>query len=226
MRNAIWLALCLSVGCGKGGSAEPAPESKAEAITAEPAAEDSVPQPSEARVVLDAAKAKAYVGYKKLDVDLQLQNMKNLGAISAKIDAKKEHGFKDSQEMMNDHLEAGKYVTEQQAANRKQVGLSEGEVKALSEIESGVLLRISPLQTQVASQIPDMEKALASLPPEARAETENNVKELKARHESVMSMKEERDKYGDAIVDAMIAETPLFGAEQKRLFDAIAARQH
>ena len=118
----------------------------------------------------------------------------------------------------NDHVEGGKQLAASQAAARKETGLSEAEVTALSEVAGAVMVRNSPLNKQIVDQIPTMEKQLAKMPAEARGEYENSIRELKAQIATTMAMKEERDKYGDAVVDAMLAQGPQLEAEQKRLF--------
>jgi hypothetical protein len=96
--------------------------------------------------------------------------------------------------------------------------LSEAEVKGFSEVAAAVMVRNSPFNKQLVDQVPTMEKQLAKLPAEARAEYEKSVVDLKAQIATTMAMKAERDKYGDAVVDAMLAQGPQLEAEQKRLF--------
>ena len=46
--------------------------------------------------------------------------------------------------MLNDHVEGGKQLAASQAAARKETGLSEAEVTALSEVAGAVMVRNCP----------------------------------------------------------------------------------
>jgi hypothetical protein len=219
MRRTNWLLLSVCLGChgaSEAANAETKRETPPAAAEPEPKAADH--PAADAPIKLDPAKVQAFIAYKAKDTETQLQAMKTLKEIGKKVDAKKEHGLADGVQMLNDHVEGGKQLEASQAAARKDTGLSEAEVKALSEVAAAVMVRNSPINKQLVEQVPTMEKQLAKLPAEVRAEYENRIRELKAQIATTMAMKEERDKYGDAVVDAMLAQGPQLEAEQKRLF--------
>jgi hypothetical protein len=217
MRRTIWLLLSVCLGCHGDSKAAPT-ETKPEPP---PAAAAPKHEAADAPLKLEPANVQAFIAYKAKETEIRLQSMKTLQEINKKLDAKKEHGLADGVEMLHDHVEGGKQLVASQAAARKETGLSEAEVKALSEVAAAVMMRNSPITKQLADQIPTMESQLAKLPAEARAEYENTIREAKAQVATTMAMKEERDKYGDAVVDAMLAQGPQLEAEQKRLFAGI-----
>jgi hypothetical protein len=222
MRRSIWLLLCVCLGCHGSEASEAAPTADDPSLPPAAAAPEAEAEPAaEAPVKLDPAKVQAFIAYKAKDTDIQLQAVKTLHEIGAKVEAKKDPGIADGVEMLNAHVEGGKQLGDNQAAARKETGLSEAEVTALSEVAGAVMVRNSPINKQLVEQVPKMEAQLAKVPAEGRAEYENGIKELKAQLATTMAMKEERDKYGDAVVDAMLAKGAELEAEQKRLFDGM-----
>ena len=218
MKRSSWLLLSVCLGCQGSGASEAAPTENNPGPPAAAAPEADEQPAAEAPVKLDPAKAQAFIAYKAKDTEIQLQAVRTLKEIGKKVDAKKEHGLADGVEMLNAHVEGGKQLGEMQAAARKATGLSEAEVTALGEVAGAVMVRNSPINKQLVDQVPKMEAQLAKVPAEARAEYENGLKELKDQIATTMTMKEQRDKYGDAVVDAMLAKGPELEAEQKRLF--------
>ena len=219
MRRSIWLLLSVCLGC-HGASEAAATETKPDSPpgAAEPKPEAADQPASDAPIKLDPAKVQAFIAYKAKDTEIQLQAFKTLQEINKKVDANKEHGVAAGMAMLNDHVEGGKQLEASQAAARKETGLSEAEVKALSQVAGAVMVRNSPSNKQLVDQLPTMEKQLDKMPAEMRAEYEKSIREIKAQVATTMAMKEERDKYGDAVVDAMLAVGPQLEAEQKRLF--------
>jgi hypothetical protein len=212
------LLLTLSVGCHKSseGAAAPAPAPQVEPKTA--------PQPSAAAPAADtadetampASKAKDYLVYQAKLVDA----MHNVAAKETEVGKKqadgKYEGAIGTARALNDMSAMAHAVTDPLEAARKQTGMTEDEATGLQEIAVQVYQRAA-VRKQIAGQVAEMEKAVAQAPPDQRASAEQNLAELKTTQASVLELKEMREKYGAAVVDAMIAHE----AEIVAQFDAL-----
>jgi hypothetical protein len=89
---------------------------------------------------------------------------------------------------------------------RAELGLSQYEVTSLSEIEAALFARGSG--EAMVAQIAELEKSLDGLPAEQRGEAEKALREMREMKANIVDVKEARAKYGDAIVDAMLALEP------------------
>jgi hypothetical protein len=104
----------------------------------------------------------------------------------------------------------GQEFGDKDKALRAKYGLSDAEVDALGKVAGAVLVREAPLSKAVYAQIPQIEAQLAKLPSgvpaEVRSEAEKNLADLKAQKAEAEAMRQERAQFGDAVVDAMLAE--------------------
>lgn len=198
LRLASLVLLGLLFGCHKQQAAQTEPVAQTNAATA--------PEPAEQKLVLDPGKVKAFAGYLDKSIDLLPQSKAALAKLSDNVDKKKYEGALGAQNMLQDHVEAGRKLHEADEALRKQYNLSEPEIKAFGEIQAAILVRASPIMKMMTQSIEQTEKSLATVPEAMRAEAEANLAEAKANRDKTLSLKEKRDEYGDAIVDAMLAE--------------------
>jgi hypothetical protein len=214
------LLLTLSVGCHKSseGAAAPAP---APAPQVEP---NTAPQPSAAAPAADtpdetaipASKAKDYLVYQaKLGEAMHNGAAKETEVGKKQADGKYE-GAIGTARALNDMSAMAHAVNDPLDAARKQTGMTEDEATGLQEIAVQVYQRAA-VRKQIADQVAEMEKAVAQAPPDQRASAEHNLAELKTAQAGVLELKEMREKYGAAVVDAMIAHE----AEIVAQFDAL-----
>ena len=100
-------------------------------------------------------------------------------------------------------------------------GLSERDVKALNEIGAVVVVRTEALEQELSKYIAEQKQAVARAPESARAATQQSLDDLERMRTNVFELKQMRQKYGDAIVDAML----LREAQLKRQkFELASAR--
>ena len=220
MRLALML-LVLCAACAKKPDADvpaelPAPPSATRDLVDAPAQ----PPAAGAALALDAAKAKAFVGYQEKLIPLTQQFVRSSAEMKQNAaDGKYQgaigtlRGYKD----FNDRVGG---AADQLDAARKASGLTESDVTALMEIEERVLARASAAAARVAEQVDKMEAALASMPQAARVKAQRNLDELKQLQKNVLGMQEMREKYGDGVVDAMIAQESELTRQAKALSQA------
>jgi hypothetical protein len=126
------------------------------------------------------------------------------------IDASKAAGFVAYQEQLipleRKWAKADKpvVVTAELDALRASTGLTEEEVKGLSEIGAVITVRDEALKNRLDKQVVDMKHTLAQTPESARGEAQKSLDNLERMRANVFELKEMRRKYGDAIVDAML----------------------
>lgn len=207
MRTASCLLLLVSLlACNK--HEEPAAASAADTppdVQASAAAQPEPAAETQGGLKLDASKAKAYVTYQEKMIEFH----RYFGKAKAEFDKK---GKDNQYEGTVGHLRGWKDVADvggelkkKEAEARKEAGLSEAEVAALGEINEKVVPNVLAGK-QVADQIAAREKALAAMPPAQQAQARQQLEEMKKELGDQLGLKEERAEYGDAIVDAMLAE--------------------
>jgi hypothetical protein len=98
---------------------------------------------------------------------------------------------------------------------RDELGLSAYDVASLSEIEEVIFLRLS--DASFDEQVAEFEKSLEGMAPEQRSEAEKTLEEFREAKDDLVGLKGARAKYGDAIVDAMLALEP----ELRRQYEAL-----
>lgn len=211
MKTIAWLLVLMVLACNK--REEPPPPAAA-APEHEPSAEaPAPPEPAAAEkpaeLKLDAAKAKAFVVYQEKMVTFGKNWVKNAAEHNKALKAGEYEGVTGKVAGLASVHRIGTEAGQELEAARKAAGLNEEEVAALSEIHGHVIARTMAGEKS-AAQVAKMEQSIAALPEARRAEAQKGLSELKAAQERLMSLKEEREKYGDAIVDAMLAEGPTF----------------
>jgi hypothetical protein len=91
---------------------------------------------------------------------------------------------------------------------RTETGLSEAEVAALGEINARLLTRTKGAGESVEAEVAYLLKALTTTPEAEQASQQKRLIELQKVQADVLELTEMRVKYGDAIVEAMIAQVP------------------
>lgn len=192
---------------------EPAP------AAAQPAAAEPAPAEDEDKP-MDASKAKAFVAYQAKLVEFMNGAQKMIDEAQKKQQAGQYQGVTGTVRGYSD-LQKFAGEGEKLDAVRKQVGLTEDEVSALTDIETHLLVRSADgVATQFKDKIEEATKALAAMPADQRPAAEQSLNELKKAQSEFMELKEEREKYGNAIVDAMIAVEADLKAQTKDLQNA------
>jgi hypothetical protein len=103
-------------------------------------------------------------------------------------------------------------VTEELDALRASTGLTEKEISGLNEIGALVTVRSETPKKRLDTEVADQGQAVARTPESSRAEAQKSLEHLERMRANVFDLKEMRQKYGDAIVDAMLEQE----AELKR----------
>jgi hypothetical protein len=211
------MLLLMGVSCGDAQD-ESSESSDGAADVASPAESDVADADASSAgpsLTLDPSKAKAFVSYQD-KMRPFLEKLKADGTeLQTRSDKGDYEGVVGGVRAMNDwSSKIGTHVQEIDKL-RDELGLTEEEVTALSEIELGIFARASG--TALQEQAAELEKSLASLPAEQRSEIEQGLEELRA----LVNMTEVRAKYGDAIVDAMLALEP----ELRRHYDVLGSLQ-
>ena len=127
---------------------------------------------------LEASKAQSFVAYQERLIPLER-------------DWAKKHGEPVS---VKDELEALRAAT----------GLSEREVKALNEIGALIIVRGETLKDEITRYIAEQKQAVARAPESARAAAQQSLDDLERMQTNVFELEQMRQKYGNAIVDAML----------------------
>jgi hypothetical protein len=219
MKAIAWsLVILACVACNK-PAADALPPAAVAPSEPPPAAAAPEPAPDDADQPMDAAKAKAFVAYQEKFVPLVEGWKKGLAEGAKKQQEGKYNGAVGMVRGYAD-LQAAAGEADKLEALRKETGLSEDQVTALFDIEAHVLGRNAGVGPQIAAKIEEVTKSIAALPADQRPAAEQSLDELKKLQVEVLELKEEREKYGNAIVDAMIAEQANLVRQSKALADA------
>jgi hypothetical protein len=220
MKVIVWVLFLLAcVACNKKSEDMPpaaAAPSEPAPVAAQPAAAEPAAAPAEdENKPMDASKAKAFVAYQAKLVEIMKGAQKIIDEAGKKQQAGQYQGVTGTVRGYND-LQKFAGQGEKLEAARKAAGLTEDEVTALGEIETHVLVRNADgVATQFKDKIDETTKAIAAMPADQRPAAEQSLAELKKAQAEFMELKEEREKYGNAIVDAMIAVEPELKAQNK-----------
>ncbi len=168
-----------------------------------PAADVAAPA-EDAGMAIDPAKARVFLTFQAK----MLEVAQKMYARGAELEAHVQTGRYDGKDGVGD-------AAQQLDELREELGLSESDVSSLSEIAAGVLARGAG--TALSAQVAELEKSLDALPPEQRGEAENALRELREMKGSIVDMKDARARYGDAIVDAMLALEPELRSQYRLL---------
>ena len=209
------LLLLACVACNKTAQESPPPAAAAPSEPA-PAAAAPEPAPDDVDKPMDAAKAKAFVAYQEKFLPLVEGWKKGLAEGAKKQQAGQYNGAVGAVRVYAD-LQAAAGEGDKLEALRKETGLSEDQVSALYDIEAHVLGRNAGVGQQIAAKIDEVTKSIAALPADQRPAAEQSLTDLKKLQVEVTELKEEREKYGNAIVDAMIAEQANLVRQSKAL---------
>lgn len=99
-------------------------------------------------------------------------------------------------------------------------GLSERDIKALNEIGALVVVRGEALKDELSKYIAEQKQAVARAPESARAATQQSLDDLERMRANVFGLEQMRQKYGNAIVDAMLLRESQLKRQQFELASA------
>ncbi len=204
--------LCLALGCGKSSSEGAAVAQPANATAPAPA---ETAQASKPALQLTADKAKAYVTFEDEYWTLLMDAKKTLGEMGDKAKAGKYEGALGSYQAIDELAQKNQDFSQKTAALQKKHGLTPAEIDALDKIAGGVHARANPMLQQSFAHIAEMEKMRDKVPAAAQSDLDKSIAEMKKSQADIESLREQRDEYGDAIVDAMIAQQPALERQLK-----------
>ena len=156
------------------------------------------------------------------------------GSGTAPVDASKAENFVAYQEKLIPLLRAWVKTSQQSKLNgqvgrygggfaekydgiRKDHGLSEDELHALSEIAAFVAARDGEMKQRFAAQSARMEKVVAAGPADQREAARKRLDALRRVQANVLELREMRERYGDAIVVAMLQREPELKRQRAEL---------
>lgn len=97
-------------------------------------------------------------------------------------------------------------VTEELVRLLASTGLTEKEVTALHEIGAVVTLRDTALRKHLDEEVAAQERTVARTAESSRADAQQSLENLERMRANLIGMEAMRQKYGDAIVEAMLAQ--------------------
>jgi uncharacterized protein YlxW (UPF0749 family) len=97
-------------------------------------------------------------------------------------------------------------VTEELDAVRASTGLTEQEIAGLSQIGAVITVRNEALNKRLAKVVVEQQQTVARSPDATRAEAQKSLENLEHMRANVFELQEMRQRYGDAIVDAMLEQ--------------------
>jgi hypothetical protein len=225
----------ICIACSKANNDKPAANAPSaplqQAAPAEAAPNSDKPMNTEAMAIASikanpSAKVKAYVAYHQRWLDM----LKQFGEQSKEYKEKEKSGqFEGVTGAVRTAVTINSLGTEAKTALDKaqaESGLSDQELSDMAELMGNAQMR-DQLQKElgqansakVAEQIAKLEQMVQSAPAEAREEMKQQVEEIKQNQikmQDMVSLKEMRDKYGDAVVEAMLAVVPQLNAQMKQ----------
>lgn len=105
----------------------------------------------------------------------------------------------------------------------KDSGLSEAQILAMQDLLGSVVLARSLVNEEALAGVRELRKQIAAMPADQRAEAEKNVAEMEKGIREMRDAKEARERWGDAAVDAVIAEEKTLIAMWKESTEALGA---
>ncbi len=158
-----------------------------------------VPPPEPAKpYVLDAAKLDRYIEYQRKVIAASRETLQNIAKIGA--DAGTFSALSQSSGALQ---EQGNAVN----AALKESGLSKEDVHAIEPMVNDVTAELMASETVNQMNIIKMlEDQMQHVPPDARAQMEKTVKQIKDEQEARAKLTKEREKYGDANVDLLVSK--------------------
>jgi hypothetical protein len=134
---------------------------------------------------IDASKAKSFVAYQEQLIPLERKWAKANGPVP---------------------------VTAELEKLRASTGLTDKEITALNEIGAVITVRDEALKNRLGKEVAAQQQSIAQTPEATRAAAQKSLENLERMRSNVFELKQMREKYGDAIVDAMLEQE----AELKR----------
>lgn len=128
---------------------------------------------------IDPAKAKSFVAYQQRLIPLERQWAKADGPVP---------------------------VNEELDGLRASTGLTEQEIAGLNQIGAVITVRNETLKQRLAKEVREQEQAVARTPEARRPDAQKSLANLERMRANVFDLDEMRQKYGDAIVDAMLEQ--------------------
>ena len=199
-RSLVWLFASVALGSGNIGcqkKAAPAPSPpgahQGPATTAAPSSPTAPAKP----FVLDESKLERYIQYQRKVILASRDAIQSIARIGS-----------DAGTLSTLSQTRGALKGQGEAIDAAQMesGLSKDEIHAIEpmvhDVTSELMANETLKQTGVVKMI---EEQMAHAPPEARAQLEKTLADMKAQQEEQTKLTKERQKYGDANVDVLVS---------------------
>jgi len=184
-----------SVGCRK---ESPAPPARPAMTSPRPSSAPASPPEPATPYVLDAAKLDRYIDYQRRVIAASREALQNIAKVGADAGT-----FSALSQTSGALKQQGNAVD----AALKESGLSKEDVHAIEPMVSDVTAELMASETMNQMNIiKTLEDQMQRVPPEARAQMEKTVKQMKDEQDSRAKLSKERAKYGDANVDLLVSK--------------------
>lgn len=205
MGKHVWILASLALvaaGCHKGTDAGQAEEE----VTAEQEGSAEAPPEKEEPLVITSEKLDKYIAYQDATGRIYQEGLAGIRKLIAKADA----GAYDSTLGAFAGARQGlKLVEAQEEAKekaRKQVGLSEREIDEIQDLVMDVISnRKMAAMVNYDAQLKQFEAMREKMPADQRASLDDTIKALKEQKDLATKLTDERQRFGDANVDAVLA---------------------
>lgn len=210
------LSLVGLVACSRQSDAPKPSEGTQQAAAQAP----TVEQNDTANDKLDPAKIKAFIAYREGVVGYY-DEMRKTGK---KIEQREQQVAGSTLKLLAAQVATANDVvgaSDKLEALQKKLGLSQREVDGFWRVAAAVSNNARMKGVDIGAATAELDKMMASIPkdapPEARAEMQAQLDEIRAQQKELIGMTEERESYGNAVVDAMLAEQDTLMRQDKAL---------
>ncbi len=165
---------------------------------APPAAHHHWAGEADAGFVVTPEKIDAFIAYQKKMLEVWAGTLEDLERLEGKADA--------GMAAVNEVVDAARRRGRAEEAAREATGLTEREVGFLEALVGDVIAKRSLGKSMnLDGLVRQIEATKAALPPEQREAVEKSIAEMKKQQADLQSLADERQKYGSANVDAVLA---------------------
>lgn len=209
----IWAALALvAAGCHKDADSSQSEE----AVSAEQEGSAEAPEKEEPLVVT-SAKLDKYIAYQDATARILRESLAHVEKMIAKADAGAYEGALGAFAGAREGAKLFEAQEEAKEKARKETGLSEREIDQIQELVMDVISnRKMAAMVNYDAQLKQFEALREKMPADQRADLDETIKSLKEQKDQSTKLTDERQRFGDANVDAVLAREKDLTAAYER----------
>jgi hypothetical protein len=215
----IWASLALvAAGCHKGTDSGQAEE---EVSADQEEGAQAAPEQEEPFVVTPE-KLDKYIAYQDTTGRIYQESIARIQKMVAKADAGAYEGTLGAFAGAREGMKLVEAQEEAREKARKETGLSQRDIDKLQDLVSDVMgNRKMAAMVNYDAQIKQFEAMREKVPADQRASLDETIKSLKAQQEQATKLDDERKRFGDANVDAVLAREKDLTAAYDRWVKAV-----